>query len=236
MPRCIKCNYALVLWPHKNKYKCAKCSKVWNQKLIDDTDFRIWNKLQKELIKQQYPDNFEREWINYKNLRKEIRQLFKRPTQRYNGYRKEYYLKNKDKLLAYKNKWRKLHPEYNKKRHQDYYQRNKVIINFKSRQYELNNRDKVREIKHNYRLQKLAYFKARDLERYYNNRDKISQQRKAQYRLKKALALMFKETARRRPLLRKFYAKRPLFTFTSTLPLQYSRVYSKFFKCPFPTF
>jgi len=52
MPRCPNCGYILVLLEKRRKYKCAKCSNLYPQTFIDNEEFRNWNKLQKELDKQ----------------------------------------------------------------------------------------------------------------------------------------------------------------------------------------
>ena len=53
MPRCLKCNYKLVLLEDRRKYKCAKCGKLFPQKEIDDKEFRELNKGEKEKLWQK---------------------------------------------------------------------------------------------------------------------------------------------------------------------------------------
>ncbi len=48
MPRCLHCFYILILLERRRKYKCAKCSRLWSQKLIENREFRKWNKCQRE--------------------------------------------------------------------------------------------------------------------------------------------------------------------------------------------
>ena len=52
MPRCPNCNYILVLLENRCKYKCAKCSKLYSQKEIDNKEFREWNEKQRELDRE----------------------------------------------------------------------------------------------------------------------------------------------------------------------------------------
>jgi DNA-directed RNA polymerase subunit RPC12/RpoP len=44
MPKCPNCFYTLVLLEHRRKYKCAKCSSLFQQREIEDKEFREWNK------------------------------------------------------------------------------------------------------------------------------------------------------------------------------------------------
>lgn len=52
MPRCPKCQYILVLLEYRQKYKCAKCSKLFSQIKIDNKGFREWNEKQRELDRE----------------------------------------------------------------------------------------------------------------------------------------------------------------------------------------
>ena len=49
MPRCIKCNYELVLLLNRLKYKCSLCSRLYPQKFIENREFRAWNEMQRGL-------------------------------------------------------------------------------------------------------------------------------------------------------------------------------------------
>ena len=44
MPKCANCFYELVLLEHRQKYKCAKCGRLFPQKEIDTNEFVEWNK------------------------------------------------------------------------------------------------------------------------------------------------------------------------------------------------
>ena len=59
MSRCLHCGYLLVLLERRSKYKCAKCSRLYPQRLIDSNEFREWNKkerlLDKELLNVKKP-------------------------------------------------------------------------------------------------------------------------------------------------------------------------------------
>jgi hypothetical protein len=40
------------LLQHRNKYKCAKCGRLFSQKFIEDKEFRDWNQRQRESDKE----------------------------------------------------------------------------------------------------------------------------------------------------------------------------------------
>ncbi len=52
MPRCPNCQYILVLLTNRRKYKCAKCGRLFWQSIIDNKEFREWNKEQRKKDKQ----------------------------------------------------------------------------------------------------------------------------------------------------------------------------------------
>ena len=52
MPRCPNCSYLLVLLEQRMKYKCAKCSRLWKQKFIEDKEFREWNRKQRNIDRE----------------------------------------------------------------------------------------------------------------------------------------------------------------------------------------
>ena len=94
MPRCPHCNYALVLLEHRRKYKCAKCSRLHSQKEIDDREFVIWNKQEREKDKQSLTEK--------KGKQKQLTEFEKRQKMR------EYYLtwrnKNPDSYIRHYNR------------------------------------------------------------------------------------------------------------------------------------
>src|SRR3989344_7352780 len=48
MPTCQNCGYELVLLSSRPKYKCALCSKLYQQREVEIKAFREWNKKQRE--------------------------------------------------------------------------------------------------------------------------------------------------------------------------------------------
>ncbi len=197
MARCPNCNYLLVLLPKRNKYKCAKCSKLWRELFIDNREFRNWNGLQRDLTKDSVEKEIKQKKhkVRIETKKKRVKLTEEQKRQRWRGY----YSKNREKILTKNREWRQNNLEYDKKLRKDYYQRNKVMIKVKVKLYQLKNKDKEAQRKYNYRLQKLEHFKAKDKERYCKNRDKIRQQQNTRYKLKKALALMGLENKEEKP-------------------------------------
>jgi hypothetical protein len=76
MARCLNCGFSLVLLSNRRKYKCAKCSKLFNQKEIDGKEFIVWNKAQNELDKETSKQEFEKEWEDLKKVKEQIELLF----------------------------------------------------------------------------------------------------------------------------------------------------------------
>ena len=85
MPRCIKCNYELVLLSNRPKYKCALCSRLFPQKQVVAISFRTWNQKQRELDRH--------------NLSLERKRRLKLTEEEKRQRIREYYLKNRDRLL-----------------------------------------------------------------------------------------------------------------------------------------
>jgi len=139
MPRCPNCSYKLVLLSYRPKYKCALCSKLYPQLEIDNKEFRNWNKIQKELDLQNLDIEFNKEWKNLQELKQGIKQSFNgipkrlRDKESVKNWLKEYYEKNKSKILARNEKWRLKNLEYDDKRKKEYYEKNKKKILQKSR-------------------------------------------------------------------------------------------------------
>lgn len=105
MPICPNCFYSLVLLSHRQKYKCAKCSKLFKQQEIDNREFRRWNEWQRiqdvEHLKLQRKPRIilslegrkQRARLATKRWRAEHRELCRTHSQ-------EHYEKNKSTILA----------------------------------------------------------------------------------------------------------------------------------------
>ena len=87
MPRCPNCSYKIVFLEKRLRYKCAKCSRVFLQKFIENRDFRIWNNHRRETemqellieIKQLEEEKQRKKELRESNkIAKALRLLFKR--------------------------------------------------------------------------------------------------------------------------------------------------------------
>ncbi|MFH1209305.1 MAG: hypothetical protein V1663_00750 [archaeon] len=125
MPRCPNCQYILVLLEHRRKYKCAKCSRLYLQKEIDNNDFREWNKQQRKQDKETPRPRKLKLTKEEKNKRK--KDYYLSHQKKLLEFSREHYEKNKDKILARKKvyrqetrqqyyEWRKKYRETNRER------------------------------------------------------------------------------------------------------------------------
>jgi len=99
MASCPKCSYSLVLLEHRGKYKCALCSRLFPQKEIDDKEFREWNKRQRVLDIEFSNKKTEEELVQISELKIQIKYLFNGLPKSTKEYQKEYFRKNKEKVL-----------------------------------------------------------------------------------------------------------------------------------------
>lgn len=137
MPKCIKCNYELVLLSSRPKYKCAVCSRLYPKKEIENKEFRTWNEWQRGLDVKDYELKIKEELKALKGLRKEIRLLF-------DGLpfdSKEFYERNKDVFKQKNKEWRLKNRTYDLKRKRKYYKKNKEVLNLKTKQWRKKNLD-----------------------------------------------------------------------------------------------
>ena len=107
MPRCPNCNYILVLLEHRQKYKCAKCGKLFSQKEIEDKEFVEWNKKRRKEDKEKIEQELKQEKQNSK-LSEEEKLAKNRQAQanwrennreHYNKQKREYWASNREHLL-----------------------------------------------------------------------------------------------------------------------------------------
>ena len=116
MPQCPNCSYKLVFLEKRLRYKCAKCGRVFLQKLIENRDFRIWNNHRRTLEKQELEleiKQLEKEKQKRNELRqlnkigKALRLLFNGPKIRLNLTPEE----RKLRKMEYNKKWNENNPE-----------------------------------------------------------------------------------------------------------------------------
>jgi len=154
MPRCPKCSYILVLLERRNKYKCAKCGKLFLKKEIDDKEFKQWNRRQRQDDKEKFEKQLK---LRRKTLKPQGRKkvdskeqqknLLEYRTAKYNEnkeiYKKinlNYYKKNREILTA-------------KARHR--YDQNKQAILNRNRKWKAKNKEKVKHTKTLYRKENI---------------------------------------------------------------------------------
>lgn len=116
MPRCPNCSYKLVFIEKRLRYKCAKCSRVFLQKFIENRDFRIWNNHRRETEMQELLielKQLEEEKQKKKELResnkitKALKLLFKGHKPKLNLTLEERRLRKRE----YNRKWNENNPE-----------------------------------------------------------------------------------------------------------------------------
>ena len=108
MPRCPNCNYELVLLEHRQKYKCAKCGKLFPQKEVEIKEFREWNRRQRQEEKERVEQELKQNKEQKPKLSKEEKLARSREAQRkfreenreeYNQTKREYWASNHNHLL-----------------------------------------------------------------------------------------------------------------------------------------
>lgn len=121
MPRCPNCSYILVLLEERGKYKCAKCSKLFLKKEVEDKEFRELNKQQRENDKKEFNKQLKlrrkilkpRKMVDPIEQQKKVREYgltyYYRNRRRILTARKKAYRENKDSFNEARNKYRKNH-------------------------------------------------------------------------------------------------------------------------------
>jgi len=113
MSQCPNCNYKLVFLEKRLRYKCAKCSRVFLQKFIENNDFQNWNKHRRELDKHNL--NLEIKQRKRPRLSPEERKLRAKESaknwrinniEKCRKYSRKHYEENKDKILSQKKIYR----------------------------------------------------------------------------------------------------------------------------------
>ena len=116
MPRCPNCSYKIVFLEKRLRYKCAKCSRVFLQKFIENRDFRIWNNHRRETemqellieIKQLEEEKQKKKELKRLNkIAKALRLLFNGSKPRLNLTPEERRIRKRE----YNKKWNENNPE-----------------------------------------------------------------------------------------------------------------------------
>lgn len=140
MPICPNCYYKLVFLQKRLKYKCAKCGKIFLQKFIENRDFQRWNKFQRQMDKNQFVENFKKQWLKYKKQFQKPKLSSEEKKLKVREYSKKWQIKNKNKC---------------RKACRRYYEKNREKILDCKKLYNKTARDKIKSTKRDYRLKNI---------------------------------------------------------------------------------
>ena len=170
-----------MLLPHRNKYKCPRCSKLWKQKFIDDREFRIWNKKQRSEQKRQSFLEYRREYSEaYNALHPRLKKIKVKLTDE----------EKKQRLKESQRKYYRLHWNIKRKSSSNWERKNKEYRN------EYHKQLRKKQLQQNPNYYKEQYWQNREIKltqqkTYYQlNREKILRRAKEKHRQKKAIALI----------------------------------------------
>lgn len=186
--KCQKCNYDLVLLPNRGKYKCALCSKLYFKKEAESKEFRILNQKQRELDEFNTDVELNQRLNEFKATKKALKLLFKVSERAKSNHRKDYYLRNKERIKLSKKEYYqknkdkitqnvKAYQELNKEKKLDYdkvyYIHNKNKRNLNKKIWISKNKDWYKEWKKNYRLKQIEEKRQMEMIAYYRKRQKV---------------------------------------------------------------
>ena len=103
MPKCPNCYYELVLLEHRQKYKCAKCGRLFPQLGIDSKEFREQNKREREQSRKQWLREVRNNYNAKKAIPKIIEEI-KNPKPK--KTKEKYYNKKRDTIINQKKSYR----------------------------------------------------------------------------------------------------------------------------------
>ena len=103
MVKCPKCNYTLVLLEHRQKYKCAKCGRLFPQQEIDAREFREKNKLERQKDRKQWLKEARANTNAKKAISKIIGEI---NNPKHRKTKEEYYEKNRETIINQKRSYR----------------------------------------------------------------------------------------------------------------------------------
>src|SRR3989344_5224242 len=166
MPRCPNCSYKLVLLSSRPKYKCALCSKFYHKKEIEVKEFNKRRRIEDA-------ERFDKEHLaRIREIKKDLRLLFKGFSKTPKEYRKEYYEKNKEKIKQLSKEWRLGNREYDLKRKQEYSKKNREILNAKARLRRQSNPEPERLKNRSYRDKNRDMMKTYGMIQHYRTKQK----------------------------------------------------------------
>ncbi|MEK6922750.1 MAG: hypothetical protein AABX08_03050 [Nanoarchaeota archaeon] len=172
MPRCPNCPYKLVLLSSRPKYKCALCSKLYPRKEIEVKEFQEFNKRRRIEDAKIFDKEYKEHLARIKEIKKGLRLLFNGFSKTPKEYRKEYYEKNKEKILKLSREWKLKNSEYNLMKKREYYQRNKNTIRAKAKIRILDNPEIERQRQNRYRKENRATMRIYGMIQHYRSKQK----------------------------------------------------------------
>ncbi len=139
MPRCPNCFYELVLFEKRRRYKCAKCSKLFPKREIEDKEFVEWNKKRKKELK----DNLKRKKLSEEEKKKRAREVRRRwrlnhpiiDREKFRARQREYYSKNKDELNTKKREYWARNREHLLEKRRENYKKKKHLFHAQEKVY-----------------------------------------------------------------------------------------------------
>lgn len=130
MSTCTNCSYNLVFLSHRQKYKCAKCSRLFKQKDLENREFRRWNERQRILDRENF------------KLQRKLRTTLN-PEER----------KQRARLAT--KKWGVDHRELCRTHSQEYYEKHRDLILVKRKLYRQQTKDQERVWRKAYRQRQI---------------------------------------------------------------------------------
>jgi hypothetical protein len=140
--KCPKCNYGLVFLSSRMKYKCSLCSKLYLKKESENKTFRTWNIKQREIDDINLNIELNQRLNEFKEAKKALKTLFRASKKSKLRYRRQYYLKNNEKLKAKFKEYYKRNKDWMLEQDDLWRERNKERYLLTYKNWLLKNKDK----------------------------------------------------------------------------------------------
>jgi len=101
MLRCPNCNYELTFLERRHRYKCAKCSSLFTEHEIKLIEFKKYNNTERVREKEESKKETQKVKIEVQRKCRENNR------EEHNKYRREYWAKNRDRLLKKRKQYTK---------------------------------------------------------------------------------------------------------------------------------
>ena len=164
MAVCPNCSFVLVVLPKRRRYKCAKCSRLYPERFVDNREFRRYNQIQRGSTIEETESYFEEIWKAFKLLTQTVRE---KPKPR-----------------------KKLSEEERKQRAREYRKKNRARILLLKKKYREKHKDKINSRERQRRIKIRAHLRTASRKIWHEKKDIYNKNRREKKQLKKALALM----------------------------------------------